>query len=79
MDTLKLYLWGEFLSHSLTSQDSRFLVCQTISIKQQIACPAKGKVFYSDTDYQLLGGIIDTISDKSLNTMIRLIQKVVKK
>ena len=41
MDALKHLLWGEFLSYSLTSQDSQFLGCQTISTKQQIACPAK--------------------------------------
>jgi|GEM_PF-7119498 CubicO group peptidase (beta-lactamase class C family) len=38
----------------------------------------KGKLFYSDTNYQLLGGKIETITDKSFNTMIKLIQKVVK-
>ena len=42
MDVLKHLHRDEFLSYSLTSQDSQFLGCQTISTKQQKACPAKG-------------------------------------
>ena len=70
MDALKHLNSGEFLSYSLTSQDSLFLVCQTISIKQQIACRAKGKAFYPDTNYQLPGGIIETFTNTSINTTI---------
>ena len=35
----------------------------------------KGKAFYSDTNYQLLGGKIETITDKSFNTMIKIDSK----
>jgi CubicO group peptidase (beta-lactamase class C family) len=35
----------------------------------------KGKLFYSDTNYQLLGGKIETITDKSFNTMIKIDSK----
>ena len=37
-----IYVGVEVLTYSLTSQDSQFLGGQTISTKQQIACPAKG-------------------------------------
>ncbi len=36
MDALKHLHSGEFLSYSLTSQDSQFLGCQTISTDLQI-------------------------------------------
>ena len=39
----------------------------------------KGKAFYSDTNYQLLGGKIETITDKSFNTMIKIDSKGGKK
>ena len=48
-------------------------------MRLKLAPGTKGKAFYSDTNYQSLGGIIETITDKSFNTMIKLIQKVVKK
>lgn len=70
---------GEFLNNILTSQDVQVLAYQTISTKQQITGPAIGKAFYVDTNYQLLGGIIETITDKSFIIMIKLIQKVAKK
>ena len=44
------------------------------SMRLKFAPGAKGKAFYSDTNYQLLGRIIETITDKSFNTMIKLIQ-----
>jgi len=43
-------------------------------MKLKFAPGTKGKAFYSDTNYQLLGRIIETITDKSFNTMIKLIQ-----
>jgi hypothetical protein len=48
-------------------------------MKLKFAFGKKGNAFCSDTNYQLLGGIIKPITDKSFNTMIKLIQKVVKK
>jgi len=48
-------------------------------MKLKFAFGTKGNPFYSDTNYQLLGGIIEPITDKSFNTMIKLIQKVLKK
>jgi CubicO group peptidase (beta-lactamase class C family) len=44
------------------------------AMKFKFAPGTKGKAFYSDTNYQLLGRIIETIPDKSFNTMIKLIQ-----
>jgi D-alanyl-D-alanine carboxypeptidase len=38
------------------------------AMKLKFAIGTKGKAFYSDTNYQLLGGIIETITDKSFNT-----------
>ena len=47
-------------------------------MKLKFAPGTKGKTFYSDKKYKLHGGIIETITDKSFNTMLKLIQKVVK-
>ncbi|MCP3928202.1 MAG: beta-lactamase family protein [Bacteroidetes bacterium] len=44
------------------------------AMKLKFAPGTKGKAFYSDTNYKLLGRIIETITDKSFNLMIRLIQ-----
>ena len=44
------------------------------AMKLKFVPSTKGKAFYSDTNYQLLGRIIETIADKSFNTMIKLIQ-----
>jgi hypothetical protein len=48
------------------------------AMKLKFAPGTKGKAFYSDTNYQLLGRIIETIANKSFNTLIKLIQQVVK-
>lgn len=48
-------------------------------MKLKFAPGTKGKTFYSDINYQLLGVIIEIITDKQFNTMIKLIQKMVKK
>lgn len=44
------------------------------SMKLKLAPGTREKAFYSDTNYQLLGRIIETIIDESFNTMIKLIQ-----
>ena len=69
----------EILNYGLTSQDLQFLACQLISTKQHLASPAKEETFYSDSNHQLPGERIEPITDKSFNTMVKLIQKVVKK
>ncbi|WP_026232326.1 serine hydrolase [Neolewinella persica] len=47
---------------------------RSMARKLKFAPGTKWKAFYSDTNYQLLGRVIETITNRSFNTMIKLIQ-----